>query len=346
MTRDCFRSASATIRVMRWTVPVLLAALAAGCAYRNPTAPTSVVVVASAAPASIRLVGASRADRAGLDLTATVLTASGAFVPGVPVDLATSAGVLSPSAGVTDGAGVFKSVLSTGGTATVSAQAAGLTTSVTVLGTPDTTTPPPPPPPPLPPVTPTPAPLTVSVAVAGSPTAGTATTFGLSTQGLRSAIWTFGDGQALTTTSTGLATHTYAAGGTYGVGVTVTDTTGRTASTATSVTVAAAPTGSGTTTSGLGLTLGCSPPSTHSPATATPCNLSASYNGTALGSAAVTSVTWDWGEGATTTTVSPTAPASSHVYVNAGNYTVFATATVTTADGPKTATTSKSVVIP
>ena len=94
-------SASATIGVMRWIVPALVTAFTVGCAYHEPAAPTPIVVAPSTAPASIRLVGATRPDRS-LDMTATVLTASGAFVSGVKVDLFSTAGTLSPSSGITD----------------------------------------------------------------------------------------------------------------------------------------------------------------------------------------------------------------------------------------------------
>ena len=343
MTRDCFRSASATIRVMRWTVPVLLAALAAGCAYHAPGAPTPVITTPSTTPASIRLTGSSRPDR-GLDIIATVLTASGAFVPGVPVSLSTSSGSLSPTGGVTDGNGAFRSILAIGGNATVFAQAAGLTTSVNVLGTPDNTTAPPPPTPPLPPVTPTPAPLTVSIAVAGSPTAGTATTFGLSTQALSSAVWNFGDGQTLTTTATGQSTHTYAAAGTYNVSATVTDMLGRTASASTSVVVAPAPGTSGGTPTAqtVAATIGCTPPTVH-PGSAQ-CNASATYGGATVASDKIYGVTWDWGDGNVETTPGPL---HTHLYAQAGAYLVTAAVGVVTAtDGSKIGTTSQKITIP
>ncbi len=199
--------------IMRWTIPVLLATLVSGCAYNAPDQPTVIILPPSTTAASIRLTGSSRPDRA-LDITATVLSSSGIAVPGVRVDLATSAGVLSPTSGVTDGNGTIKSILTTGGNATVSAQAGSLVATVNVLGTPDANTPTPPVVPPLPPVTPTPPALTVSISVAGSPTAGTATTFGLSTQALSSATWNFGDGTIAATTGTGAASHTYIRRGT------------------------------------------------------------------------------------------------------------------------------------
>ena len=50
-------------------------------------------------------------------------------------------------------------------------------------------------------------------------------------------------------------------------------------------------------------------------------------------------------DGTTADNSSPNA-VKSHVYANAGTYTVFATVTATTPDGSKTTTTSKSVVVP
>ena len=125
---------------MRWRTPVLLAilvALAAGCAYHAPDDPSLIITLPpSAAPASIRLTGSSRSDR-GVDVIATVLTATGGFVAGVNISLSTSAGSLSPASGVTDVNGGFRSILTIGGAAAVTAQVGTLTTTVTMLGSPD-----------------------------------------------------------------------------------------------------------------------------------------------------------------------------------------------------------------
>jgi len=62
---------------------------------------------------------------------------------------------------------------------------------------------------------------------------------------------------------------------------------------------------------------------------ATGCNVIVNYSGALVPSAQITSVIWDLGAGFTTTTVQPSAPIVSHVYVGGGMYPVFATVTAT-----------------
>src|SRR5439155_481965 len=91
----------------------------------------------------------------------------------------------------------------------------------------------------------------------------------------------------------------------------------------------------------LAATLTCTPGTHGTTGTPTACNVSLTYGGAALPGSSVTSIAWDWGDGFTNTTVPPTAPVSSRVYVNAGTYTVIATVAATTVDGPRNAATSK-----
>jgi PKD repeat protein len=73
-----------------------------------------------------------------------------------------------------------------------------------------------------------------------------------------------------------------------------------------------------------------------------PCNVNASYGGVLLPSAAISNVSFDWGDGLT----SSNGVVSTHTYANAGSYHVFATVTATTVDGSKTVTTSTAIDIP
>lgn len=90
----------------------------------------------------------------------------------------------------------------------------------------------------------------------------------------------------------------------------------------------------------LAATLSCTPVTHGSP---TPCNVTATYGGVPLASAAVTNVDWDWGDGVATSTA---VPVSTRTYVNAGSYTVLAVVTATTVDGAKTATGTKTITVP
>jgi hypothetical protein len=76
----------------------------------------------------------------------------------------------------------------------------------------------------------------------------------------------------------------------------------------------------------------------------TVCNLATSYNGAALDSALVNSVTWDWGDGLDQTVTS--SPLGSRNYLQAGTYRIQATVTATPpTSGPKTAAAVASVTV-
>src|SRR5207248_8307956 len=115
----------------------------------------------------------------------------------------------------------------------VSASAGSVkTTEVSVAVQPHTapTIPPAPQPPPVVPVPQPPdQPLTVTLLVTPG-AAGTATTFGVATQAIASATWTFGDNTPPVTTTVPTTTHVYALVQSYAASVTVTDARGRTAS--------------------------------------------------------------------------------------------------------------------
>jgi hypothetical protein len=77
--------------------------------------------------------------------------------------------------------------------------------------------------------------------------------------------------------------------------------------------------------------------------TKTVCNVATSYNGAAVDSTLVNSVTWDWGDG-TSETPPIFTPLGQHLYTQAGTYRIQATVTATPPlTGPKTAAASISV---
>jgi len=147
-----------------------------------------------------------------------------------------------------------------------------------------------------------------------------------------------GDGVGIVTSgAVNMFTCPYPTAGTVVSKVTVTGGVASGVGTAPAITVTAPPAAPT-----LSASLSCTP-SAHT--TPTVCNVATTYGGAAVLSTLVTGVTWDWGDGAGLDGTS-TAPVKSHSYDNAGTYLVVVTVTATTADGAKTATTSRSVVIP
>jgi PKD repeat protein len=131
--------------------------------------------------------------------------------------------------------------------------------------------------------------------------------------------WNFGDGA---TSAVRSPSHTYTAAGTYSVKLTVTDNKGATGSMTKSVTVAVAPTNQPPVAS---FTVACT-------------NLACSFTDASHDpDGTVTSWSWNFGDGATSTTRSP-----SHTYVAAGTYSVKLTATD---DKGATGSVTKSVTV-
>jgi len=300
-----------------------------GCASRLPNAPDVVTPAAQTAPASIRLTLATRSDRQ-LDVTATVLTADGHFVKDVALTFAMDAGTVTPESAVTNGNGVAQAVASSTSSATLTVSAGALVASTRVDGVPSSLA------------------LYAIATTAGDDTPFTVSGFVSGTTPLATTSWTFGDGGTATSTNRSTS-HRYTRAGGYTATVTATDTLGRSGTTSALITVAAAaapppptPPTPPAPTPTLSATLTCTPVAHGSESS---CNIAVSYRD-ALPSGAVTKVDWDWGDGSTSTTVPPSAPVGTRTYLKAGTYTVFATATANTSDGAKTATTSKSIVIP
>jgi hypothetical protein len=155
------------------------------------------------------------------------------------VTFSASSGTITPIEVQTDEAGVARSILTPDTSQTVvHVQAGTLHASLDVLSAASLPPQIPAPPPPNPSPDPLPT-LTVTIFVTPAP-AGSVTSFGLATQAITQAVWTFGDG-ATATTSTSSTTHVYSAPGRYLVGVSITDTRGRIASTSVAVTISDPP---------------------------------------------------------------------------------------------------------
>ncbi len=209
------------------------------------------------------------------------------------------------------------------------------------------TAPSPSPPPPSPP--PAPALLSVTLSIGPqSPLEGASAAFSAFVSPAPVAAtygWTFGDGAAQGTT-TNVVRHTYARAGQYDASVNVTDDQQRTALHGVRVTVRAAPgpppppaPPPAPPPSTLSATLACA----NAPAFTQNCVASATYNGVGLPSSAVSSVTWDWGDGSALLTLP--SPVASHTYPFANTFTIFATVTATTSAGVQTTTTTKTIAV-
>ena len=85
----------------------------------------------STAPASIRLVAATRVDRR-VDIVATVLTGDGHFVSNVPVTFTTTAGTLTFDTALSDSQGDARTILTAFGSPKISAATGGLVATLTV----------------------------------------------------------------------------------------------------------------------------------------------------------------------------------------------------------------------
>ena len=159
---------------------------------------------------------------------------------------------------------------------------------------------------------------TASFNVPAQPTPGTATTFNAS--GSTDSVgtitdysWNFGDGSSVDDTgNTATATHTYTTRGPYTVSLTVTNDAGQTATFHHAITVDDPP------------TVSISP----TRAVTTP-GSTVSFNGSATApdsGGSITDYSWNFGDGSPVDDTGTT-PAASHLFANAGTYTVTLTAT-------------------
>src|SRR5206468_9560792 len=120
-----------------------------GCAYNSPAAPATTSVTPSQAPASIRTTASSRSDYTTA-VTATVLTADGRFVPGIPIGFSTASGTVSTAATTTDANGSATTIVNTPANTTVTVTIGAISTTVQVTGAAPPSTGPPSPPIPAP----------------------------------------------------------------------------------------------------------------------------------------------------------------------------------------------------
>lgn len=292
-----------------------VALFAVGCAP-SPSAPapvaTSTAKPIPGAQARLVLSAASRADQQ-LDISAQLLDGNGDGIPNVAVAFTIPGGTITPQTTPTDGSGVARAVAIASGNTTLSATTGALTSQVNIIGG----------------ATPLSVSLSVPSVVVNTASAFAANVTGAAVGGPFTYVWTYGDG----TSSTGAAsssTHTYPGTGSYAANVKVTDGAGRTATATASALVTdpivvVTPPVSTPTPTGPVATLTCT---ANAPLTASPCNVSMSYNGTAVASTSVTGVVWDWGDGSTLDNASVT-PVKSHSYAQAGTYNVTATVTAT-----------------
>lgn len=227
-----------------------------------------------------------------------------------------------------------------------------------VLTPPTAPSPSPSPTPPPTPPTNGPAELRLTVSVGpNSPIAGISAAFNALVTPTPTApvsyAWNFGDG-ATRTVNTESTFYAYTRAGVFDPSVTVTDGAGRTVTGTQHVTVqnpppppepTPTPTPTPTPPPALSVTISCTAGGhTPVPPTLTSCNVTAAYGSTTLPGSAVTGVDWDWADGSAIDHLA--IPVGSHQYTAPGTFTIFATVTASTVDGPKTATTSLAVKVP
>ena len=343
------------------TLVVVSALSLAACAYHLPVGPTPTTMPAPAATAITLSATPGIGNAAGqVFLVARLVDQTGRGIAG-SVHFTTTAGSLHPDTVLADASGQVQTTITTSSVATVTATSGTVTGSIDVTPIAAIVIPPPPPsvqpiPPPViaptppsPPPTPAPlppmtiqlAPITTTVGIVTPFSVGVFVPGGLQ---IVSETWTFGDGGTAQVTGTS-ASHVYTTTGIVTASVTAIDAIGRTASTNAPVTILAAPVPTPTPPPAplvLAASLTCTVGTRGPLATPVACNVSTTYNGAPVPSGSVSHVDWDWGDGTPTTT----GVVSQHSYLNAGTYTIIATATATTADGVKMATASKIVVVP
>jgi PKD repeat protein len=315
----------------------IVVATLTGCAYHNPTAPTP-PPVSDVAPAFLTLSVPTSNNGA---VIAYVQNAHGAPLSGVVVQFTSTAGDLSPTAAQTAADGRASTTLTASSDARVVATAGALTARATVAAPVTPPVPVTPTPPPGPPPSPAPPPPSVVLNVSSAATTGVSLLFNVSSVATGVTwTWTFGDGATAQTTAYSTS-HTYTAAGNY----TATVSGSGTPSASATITVTNPPPPTTPPATTLVASMACTAGTHGLPgvATATTCNLSMTYGGNAVTSGSVTRVDWDWGDGTATYNGGVV---SKYTYPNPGTYTVVALVAANTADGSKSATTSKVITVP
>lgn len=206
------------------------------------------------------------------------------------------------------------------------------------------TTPSPPIPTPIPPPTSPLSPLSVTLYLGPSrPVAGNETAFNAAVTPLPTApttyTWNFGDGNTRQTASSPTM-YTVGRAGSYDASVVVLDGSGRSATGTAHYIVDSPPTPPPdppppppAPPPSLSAILNCT--AGNATTMLTSCNVQLSFGGAPLGSSTVTSATWDWGDGPTT---SSTTAATTHQYTQPGKFIVLVRVTATTPNGAQTVT--------
>ncbi len=325
---------SARLSRMRRSLLAVACLSLSGClAYDNPVQP-AYVPVSTSNPASLTMGSLPAVSGSQAVVNARVQNVNGAPLAGIPVMFATDAGTLSNDSGITTSLGIATTIWSGSGTATVGATTGNLNAKTIVVSNPT--------------LTPQPTPALTFLNVQGSATTGVPVTFSVSSSAIGQLWqWSFGDGGSDTTTAFSTM-HRYTRAGLYTANVSSSGTVAASATinvTDPVVTPPPAPPPA------LVVTVSC-PKSTSLTQS---CNVSASANGSPIGSNAIAKVGWDWGDGKTDLVLGPL---NQHTYVSPGTYTVFATGytadgtsatgsvSVTVAAAPPTTTTTTTTTIP
>lgn len=286
-----------------------LLALGAGCRALPMVDDIPATKPVSTAPASIQLTMSSRTDQR-LDLHADVLTVAGVPVPGVSVTFTVSSGTVTPATATTDANGRAVAIASAPTQNTVTATSGNLSDTIKLLGPP----------------APQPDPLTVSIPTLGTVRAGEEQQFGVNVTSaagstVRVVEWTFGDG-GRTTANDPHPRHTYGADGTYTVTVSIADDLGRTANASQRITVSTpAPIPPAPPTSSISVTLVC----TVQTPTRRSCIATPTLNGTVIAASLVSTMTINWGDGASDAATSAVAIVHTYALGTVGNFTVRVT---------------------
>jgi hypothetical protein len=264
-------------------------------------------------------------------VTARVQNANGAALANVMVTFTTTRGSVSPVQVATSSSGAATATLTASDTADVTAVAGAVSAHTLVIATPSSG---PTPPPTLP---------LAFLNVSGSATVGVPVTFGVSSSAVGATwVWSFGDGA----TEQGTAfstTHIYNHAGIYTASVSSTSAQAANATITVTDPTPTSPTPGTGSGSGLTAVLTCTPGTHGSTVTPTSCNVSVSFNGTALPGGSIIDVQWDWADGHIVTVASPIA---NNTYANAGTYRIFATVRAFAGNATQSTVTSQSVIVP
>ncbi len=299
------------------SVILVVALMSSGClAYENPVQP-AYVPPSTTAPYTLTIGSLPTAAGTQAIVNARVQNVNGAPLAGIPVMFAATNGTLSNDSAITSALGMASTTW-TGTSADVAATTGSLNAHTIVVSNPT--------------ASPTPTLALAFLNVSGSATTGVPVTFNVSSSAVGQVWqWSFGDG-ATDQSSAFSISHRYTRAGLYTANVSSSGTVAASATINVTDPVVTPPT---PLPPAFAVTVTC-PKSTSLTQS---CNVSASANGSPIGSNAIAKVGWDWGDGKTDLVLGPL---NQHTYVSPGTYAVFATAY--TADGTS-ATGSVSVTV-